>query len=267
MAVNRNILEYHKNIGKQIKLLKDQMRNLIGGQHWPTDGAHKESILRKILREHIGQQFHIGTGFLYGNEENSSQIDILITDESSPVLFQDGDFRIVTPTHTNAIIEVKTKQNRTELVDTLIKLSRNIEMMSSDEYGRGIGGVFVYESVRNIREKFCEIFLRPELFNNPVSWVCLGDQYFIRYFDSGELYQRKNSNGQMITSPPQYRLYYLEDLAFSYFLSNVISSCTDIGAYGEDKAWFPLESGKEAYFICGISSNGKTVDSNGLETQ
>lgn len=267
MESQRNILKYHKNIGQQINMLKDQMRNLIGGQHWPTDGAHKESILRKILREHIGHQFHIGTGFLFGNEENSSQIDILITNEGSPVLFQDGDFRIVTPTHANAIIEVKTKQNKRELEDTLIKLSRNIEMMSPDENRRGVGGVFVYESIQNIREKFYEIFFRPELFNNPVSWVCLGNQYFIRYFDKKKLYQRPNSDSQMITSPPQYRLYHLDGLAFSYFLSNVISSCTDIGAHGEDKAWFPLEAGKEAYFICGISSNGKTVDSNGLETQ
>ena len=255
MAINRNILEYHKNIGKQIKLLKNQMRNLIGDQHWPTDGAHKESILRKILREHIGHQFHIGTGFLYGNEENSSHIDILITNESSPVLFQDGDFRIVTPTHAYAIIEVKTKQSKTELSDTLIKLSQNVAITKTEEYGRGCGGLFVYEEYSDIKNNFRDIFCRRELFDNPVNWICIGNQYFIRYFGQGELFQRPDENNQMVSNPPQYRLFHLNDLAFSYFIGNVIASCIDLGAYGEDSAWFPIDEGKEAYCISEVLSS------------
>jgi len=51
----------------------------------------------------------IGRGFVCGRDEPSTQMDILISENSKPTLFKDGDLMIVTPDCVKAIIEVKTK--------------------------------------------------------------------------------------------------------------------------------------------------------------
>jgi hypothetical protein len=64
MAIEQNFLEFRESIGDTLTIEKDRVRKLIGSKHWPTDGEHKESILRKVIRSFVPEIFHIGHGFV-----------------------------------------------------------------------------------------------------------------------------------------------------------------------------------------------------------
>jgi len=111
MAIEQNFLTYQKSIGEALKIEQNRIRDLIGSSHWLTDGEHKESILRKVLKNFLPEIYRVGTGFVcYPNIEeggaNSSQIDILITSKDFPTLYKSGELHFVTPECVNAIVEV-----------------------------------------------------------------------------------------------------------------------------------------------------------------
>src|SRR5688500_4396773 len=100
---------HFKSLAAEITAVKDHVQNLIGSAHWPTVGAWKETVLRSILRRHLPPALQIGSGFVISENGRSNQIDVLIYDDSGPVLFRDGDLVIVTPDVVRAAIEVKTR--------------------------------------------------------------------------------------------------------------------------------------------------------------
>jgi hypothetical protein len=102
-------LAYHESISLEMQSTQNRIRNLIGSDHWLTDGEHKEAVLRKALRTHLPEIFHVGRGFICYREKSSGQLDILIIDKTSPTLFKDGELILTTPDTVSAIIEVKTR--------------------------------------------------------------------------------------------------------------------------------------------------------------
>jgi len=146
MPVQIDFLEYHKSIAKELNATKDRIRQLIGSQHWQTDGEHKEAVLRKILRNHLPESSRVGRGFVCFRNDTSSQIDILITACDKPALFKDGELVLVTPDAVQAIVEVKTSLNSSSGIhDALIKLSENIQSIRSNCRFGCYAGLFVYE--------------------------------------------------------------------------------------------------------------------------
>jgi len=264
MTVERNVIEYHKNIGKQLELMRDQVRNLIGSSHWLSDGQHKEVILQKVIREHIGSSYHVGSGFVYCSTTNSNQIDILITEAKTPTLFQEGDFKIITPESTAGIIEVKTQQVGCDLKETLKKISQNIQLIRNEGGTRCCSGLFAYDPTDRLEYRFSELFQDEILFQYHINWICLGPDYFIRYWRQGD---RIWNNGETIEIPiDQYRLYKLPELAYSYFINNAIMDTNRHSDCTYENAWFPLAEGKETHFVAGVSKNGRPTTLEGQET-
>jgi len=75
------ILAYHKSIALELDDSKNRVRNLIGSRHWLSDGEHKETLLRRLLRSHVPETVNVGSGFVYlGVDDSSHQLDILISD-------------------------------------------------------------------------------------------------------------------------------------------------------------------------------------------
>ena len=264
MTVERNVIEYHKNIGKQLELMQNQVRNLIGDSHWLSDGQHKEVILQKVIREHIGSSYHVGSGFVYCSTTNSNQIDILITEAKTPTLFQEGDFKIITPESTAGIIEVKTQQVGCDLKETLKKISQNIQLIRNEGGTRCCSGLFAYDPTDRLEYRFSELFQDEILFQYHINWICLGPDYFIRYWRQGD---RIWNNGETIEIPiDQYRLYKLPELAYSYFINNAIMDTNRHSDFTYENAWFPLAEGKETHFVAGVSRNGRPTALAGQET-
>ena len=117
------LIDYHKTTTKELLALTNKVRNLI--KHWGEDGRYKEAVLKNVIKRFLPEKFIIGTGFVVkqtnqrGEHLSSKQIDLLIYDDSSPVLFKEGDFVILTPDSVRGIIEVKANlknQGITEVV-------------------------------------------------------------------------------------------------------------------------------------------------------
>src|SRR4051812_30367296 len=122
MESSMDITAHFKSLASELDAVKDRVQNLIGHAHWPTVGAWKESVLRFVIRKYLPPSLHIGSGFILSSGSLSTQIDILIYDDSGPILFKEGDLVIVTPDVVRAVIEVKTRIAKANLSDMVSRL-------------------------------------------------------------------------------------------------------------------------------------------------
>ncbi|OQX51685.1 MAG: hypothetical protein B5M53_10660, partial [Candidatus Cloacimonas sp. 4484_209] len=78
--------EFQKSITKELDIIKNRVRNLIGNTHWEEEGRYKEAILRNVIKRLLPSNLSIGTGFVIkknnGNTQISNQIDIIIYDNT-----------------------------------------------------------------------------------------------------------------------------------------------------------------------------------------
>ena len=113
----QNIKRFQQSITQELKLTKDRVRDLIGAANWGEDGRYKEAILRKTISQFLPSNLNIGTGFILGNDDPqfgqggriSSQLDLIVYENKTPLIFREGDFIILTENAVRAVIEVKTK--------------------------------------------------------------------------------------------------------------------------------------------------------------
>lgn len=263
MPYQRDFVKYHQSIAQELDVTKNRVRDLIGNSHWLSDGEFKEAVLRKILINHVPESMRVGKGFIcYPSEEqdnyrnNSSQLDILITSKNKYTLFKDGELTIVTPDVVEAIIEVKTKHNKSELEDDLKKLAEQAKLVRKYSPNCWIG-LFIYEgdnSHENVLKAVNEaVNVEKEKVINSVS---IGMNTFILYWENGrEIYSKVNG--------PVWHSYKFEeklkDLAPAYFISNIVWHLTPNPSEKTQEAWFPIEesNGKETFrkFCIGIEKN------------
>lgn len=169
------------------------------------------------------------TGFIRNGDNITSQIDIVIYDNSFLVLFSEGDFVITTPENVVSIIEVKSFINSNELCRIIEKTNQkgSIIVGKSDTYI--FIGIFSYNSkaqhdnyVENLRNYDFSPLLHRSHFNQIippalsycVNHIALGNRYFLKFWESGQ--------SPDTIELPYYSIYALQEgLAISYFLSNL----------------------------------------------
>jgi len=178
-------------------------------------------------------------------EQVSSQIDILLYDKSEPMLFQDGDFIIITPTSFKGAIEVKTKFWQYKTLNSAInKLSNIAQFVNpiSTYVKNHFFGLFSYEQNLKI-EKILDTL--QNCVNGQqqrvINCLSFGKNYFIRYWPAPP-----NSPGT--TNHNMWHAYYLENKASAYFIHNVIDHLCPNWASDNNDIWYPLD-GKENYKI------------------
>jgi hypothetical protein len=251
MAIQQDLVAYHKSISSELKSTKSRIRQLIGSAHWQTDGEHKESILRKVIEDFAPESLRIGKGFVcYPNSElsdakSSKQIDILITSKSKPTLYKDIDLHLVTADAVEAIVEVKTKlQVGESLESALASLSNNTRRIRENSRNQNScwAGLFVYESGsvshQSILEALQKIVNHDE--KSAINCVAVGADLFVRFW----------LDGHPTSSPtrePMWHSYQLKDLAHSYFISNLIMHLSPNSPEETSSAWFPIPNSKESY--------------------
>lgn len=240
----RDFLEYHKSIAAELKATKDRVQYLIGPNHWLTVGEHKEAVLRKVLRGHIAETYHIGTGFVCGPDTTSHQIDILISSRDKPILFEDGELRIVTPDMAIGIVEVKTRMPMSrDLEEVLQKIADDVEMIRTNGNQQCLAGLFIYEPYNTIGGPERILGIVQKVTNGEesraINWIAAGPDIFIRYWCKGE-------DAQSIQGPV-WHSYCLSGLAHAYFSSNVVWDICPHSELNMQYAWLPIEGGKERY--------------------
>jgi hypothetical protein len=245
-----NVSSYFRSLSAELDALKDRIRYLIEDGHWLTDGEGKESILRTILTRHLPANVQAARGFVIDLDWQSTQIDILLYDNSKPALYRDGDLVFITPEAVKGIIEVKTSVDNHDLDVALMKLAKNCEHIEKEVDHEIFVGLFSYEAqighhpTQNILERLCETARgRSE---RVVNHVCLGKDLFFRYWtqhpDGGPPREGYNS----------WHAYNVEGMARGYFLQNVIDSASGPEMFLKRGVWYPLQS-KELHLVGEIS--------------
>jgi hypothetical protein len=261
MPIQQDFLSYHQTICQELKSSERRIRDLIGSSHWLTDGEHKESILRKVISDFAPETYKIGTGFVCypgvanDNQNNSGQLDILITSKANPTLYKSGELHFVTPNCANAIIEVKTEiTNGEKLRVTLTKLSNDIKSIrnNSENSPSCWAGLFIYNTGRLTDRKVLEM-LQSVTNGDPmgvINCVAIGRSKFVRFWEHGH----STSN---LGQDPIWHSYNLKTLSHAYFISNLISHLSpDFDDLSTD-AWFPITGTKEIHRSLYAKLDGK----------
>lgn len=232
---------FHQSISDELCSLKDRVRNLIQDRHWLTDGEWKESVLRSVIRRHMPSSVIMGRGFVVGCDEVSTQIDILIIDADSPVLFREGDLMIVTPDAVRGVIEVKTRLARTQYTKVLKKLGRVAAMCTGASSREVWTGLFVYEVDEEQDRAILKFLSRAQQsIGGHVNCVSQGRNWFVRYWEIRE-------GTPLPMERPFWRSYEIHDLAPSYFVGNLMAALAGNGRHDHEYAWFPEIGGKERH--------------------
>lgn len=245
---NINPKNFQMSITRELKVVQDRVRNLIGSStHRGEEGRYKEAILRSVIRRFLPNNIGLGTGFVVKKDKNddikvSRQIDILIYDNTYPTLFSEGDFIITTPENVKGIIEVKTKLDSREIDGAVEKAARNGQIIGKYIFN----GIFVYDK-RNIliEENNVDNRLKKALkmalkYNWTVNHLCFGKDIFIKFWSN-------NCRNDHLTGC--YKIYKIDELSFSYFISNLIDSIFKT----RGRRWFSYPIDKEWNIIKEIS--------------
>lgn len=253
-----NIRRFQKSITQELKYTKDRVRNLIGNANWAEEGRYKEAILRRLIRQYLPSNLEIGTGFIVSNSDHingqneivSNQIDLIIYEGKTPVIFREGDFVILTESAVRGVIEVKSNltnysaDENTNALNSVLNKINDLRRFSTfnniDEENKRFIGLFSFDYNGNINSDRIEEALTAS--NGLINHISLGTDIFIRYWE--------NTVG---LNPPVgfdgrcYNVYELRRLSFSYFISNLLHITADEEPI--DRYWFsfPIEGTKEIH--------------------
>lgn len=235
-----SLIEYHRTTTKELITLTNKVRNLI--DHWGEDGRYKEAVLKNVIRRFLPEKYSIGTGFVIKQTDNrgehlsSRQIDLMIYDDSSPILFKEGDFVILTSDSVRAIIEVKANlqnQNLTAIVRQANENGQFIFLGKQEKKQLFFNGIFSYEGYANnfdlerFRQNFIEgnePFINEAHYRNfKVNHVSVNKDWFIKYWP---------------TENPPHSMYNIQDLSFSFFISNLIDTLANQSVRRNNFIWY-----------------------------
>ncbi len=245
-----NFLAYHQSLATELTAVKDRVRNLI--QHWPTDGAFKESALRIVLRRHLPETLQVGTGFNVSRcGECSTQIDLLIVDRSYPTLFKEGDLLIVTPSAVRAIIEVKTKLSQNKFQKVLDNVAKcKLLCWESLTYNKIFTGLFVYESAKNDQSKNLNRAVKKvnDAKLGYIDAISYGHDIFGMLHEWFELPDRPRLQNVWV-------LWRVPDMAPGYFISSILGKLLASAIIDDGEVWAPIQIGNNPIAYIDPQSN------------
>ena len=248
-----DLIEYHKTINKEIYLLKDKLKYLT--KHPAENGRFREIILSNTIKKHLPAKYSLGTGFIIKQRETrgdhavSSQVDLMVYDNNYPVLFREGDFSIVTTDAVRAIIEVKTSFGRTTFpgeydkankLAAFIMSNRNVDLIPTPLFN----GIFYFSNQEisssensieeSIRRKHIDIHANDMFHLSCVNHICFSDKVLYKYWNN-------NNDGS------KHKLYKLEDLSYSFFISNLLSFLAGRTMRDNTYIWYPHDKTFSCY--------------------
>ena len=106
-----NRTRYVESLGQELLAQASRVRDLVGGRHWPSDGFHKEFVLKAILDRHVPAGYQVSRGFVIDPSDDvvSTEQDLVILDMTADSLpFNQGRLAISFPNSVAAALSVKT---------------------------------------------------------------------------------------------------------------------------------------------------------------
>jgi hypothetical protein len=255
-----NVQAFQKSITNELYVLKDRVRDLIGDAHWGEEGRFKEAVLKNVLRKFLPKDLSVASGFILkatgtNDDDNllSKQLDIIIYDNTLPVLFSEGDLIVTTMSTVRAIVEVKSKIRAGTLHKVITQFEESLASLRSElnEFQESIfTGIFAFDFEGPIASTRIDAALLNS--QQIVRHISLGPQYFIKYWRAED---GMSLTPQVVMTHNFYNIYKLRELSFSYFINNLIDqSCGGL----DDRYWFsfPIEGTKEQFRIRTVELRG-----------
>jgi len=236
---------FHISTSNELLAIKDRVRNLIS--HWGEDGRYKEAVLKSIIQRFLPGRYAIASGFVtkqsfdnnFGHE-SSRQIDLIVYDTNYPVLFRESDFVIVTPDSVRAIIEVKANLRNQGLEKVLRKSNLAGKFIfdgREDNEAPIFNGIFSFAGYSrrnvgnqletNISNVIAEFANEADFNNFKVNHISFNKDLFYKFWLNGN---EGSSNC----------IYKIEDLSFSYFISNLMDFLSGKSVLHNHDLWFPV---------------------------
>lgn len=261
-----NLLEYYKSISSELQSIKNRVRNLV--THRPEDWRYKEIVLSELIRSFLPKKFSVGTWFVvcpwddyWKVKEKSTQIDIIIYNDSSPLLFKKWDFIICVPDAVEAIIEVKSKlsnslsqtrhKNSKSLYNTILKVNKNWQIIIQWKTHKNdylvlkklfFNGIFSFDWEFNydyINSIWCEQVF--QLLNAPIDLETVSKVNHITF--NKDIFMKRFE-----TETLKSHFFELEDLSYAFFISNLMAYLSQDTAEYNKFILFPKN--KNNRFIC-----------------
>ncbi len=233
-----DVSQYFVSLTEELSALKNRVRHYIDDAGWLADGEWKESVLRSILRRHLPNNIGVGRGYVISSVSASTQIDVLLYDKTKPILFQDGEFVIVTPDTAKGAIEVKTRIEQHRLGDALKKICDVAELIHQDALNRPrFFGLFSYEDEPPLNIEYVLETLRSVVGGNEKRLIhCLsfGTLNFIRFWHFHPALPHRPTN--------KWHAYRLAQKAPAYFVHNVIDHLNPEWANNNNDIWYPAKT-------------------------
>ena len=164
----------------------------------------------------------------------------------APVLFRDGDLVFVQPAAVRGVIEVKTRLNKGGLRAAINKIKKIGEMLPPEN--RAFLSIFSY-AVDFSDPRVCLEFLQrgTAAKSQIVDFICLGDSSFVRYWAG-------NPRVSAEVVYEKWHSYDLENMAYGYFIHNILMALSPKYVGLNQDTWFP-QSSKEIRKVGEIQRN------------
>lgn len=249
-----NYTNYQKSISDELLSVKNRVRDFIGSNHWGEEGRYKEIILSNVINRLLPPTISVGTGFVMcgttdRSEDLTTQIDIIVYDNSCPVLFSMENFVIVPHSCVLGIIEVKSRLTHSNFKETIEKAHLNGMKIKRNNGSskRLFNGIFAYESDFNFSNALSSTIIQTMKDNyGSVNHIAFNSTFFLKHWSKGQ--------PSAEYSTEHYSTYGMKDLAFGYFISNLIEYSV-VRQSGRDlpfitrRAMYPVANGKEFYRV------------------
>lgn len=198
-----------------------------------------------MIQRFLPEKFKIASGFIVrqtrfrGDHEPSKQIDLIIYDTSYPVLFKDNDFVILTADAILGIIEVKANVTNQGLSSIVKKANENGKFIFEarvDKSKKIFNGIFSYESKLSNVATIASQIKSPyeELGDNKSSYcvnhISFNENWFYKFWN------QEDKLGNL----PHY-LYEINELSFSFFISNLMDWISGNSVIENSNLWFPID--------------------------
>ena len=119
MIPNRN--RYLASLSEELSSQATRVRDLIGDRHWLSDGHHKEYLVKHAIARHLPTGILVSRGFVAHPSRSdlvSGEQDLIFVDTLAEApIFDQGGLCVAFPHQVIAAVAIKTKFQKSELVD------------------------------------------------------------------------------------------------------------------------------------------------------
>jgi len=236
------VLSLYRDLHREVEAVRHKVKKLLPKVNWQAHGEWHEAVLRRVLRDRLPRFFEVNRGFVVKDGQSSGQIDILVTDIESPVLFREADFVICTPDVVRAAIEVKSNFEHESPAKAVANLEALIQMRlaaRTPDPTRFFAGLFAFSGSGNDAKKLLHHLASARHSVEAVSCAVIGRSNFMQVEGTRPPEKGPRVEGKL----GRYASYKCHRTAQGLFVNGLIQSLCGRSVADNAGEYFPSERG------------------------